>query len=373
MASRRASAVHKSIRPIIKALPLSSREVYVSEPGLDAEEELAFGDGEAAAPTALRFDVATADAGERLDKLLARWMPEVSRSRLRQWIDCGAVRVNGAEVRPRHGVIAGDLVELVPQPAADAAAYLPEPMPLAIVHEDDTILVVDKPAGLVVHPAAGHWSGTLLNGLLAHAPALAGVPRAGIVHRLDADTSGLMVVAKTLAAQTDLVRQLQARSVEREYWAVVLGEPRRKGIIDAPIGRDPRNPLRFRVSQAPNARPARTHYTRLASTAVQGVTLSWLACRLETGRTHQIRVHCEHLGHPLVGDPVYRRGLPSPTADSVWRGFPRQALHACRLGLIHPATGVGVTWFRAPPPDLAGLMVALGFGPTDRPREDGAA
>jgi 23S rRNA pseudouridine1911/1915/1917 synthase len=240
-------------------------------------------------------------------------------------------------------------------------------MALSIVHEDDAIIVIDKPAGLVVHPAAGHWSGTLLNGLLAHAPELAGVPRAGIVHRLDADTSGLMVVARTLAAQTDLVRQLQERTVYREYWAIVLGEPRRSGTIDAAIGRDPRNPLRFRVSHAASARPARTHYTRIASTLHEGVALSWLACRLETGRTHQIRVHLEHLGHPLVGDPVYRRRLPSPTPGSAWRSFPRQALHACRLGLRHPVSDEPMQWFRAPPPDMAELMRALGFGPIDQP------
>ena len=188
-------------------------------------------------------------------------------------------------------------------------------MPLAVLFEDADMLVIDKPPGLVVHPAAGHWSGTLLNGLLAYAPELADVPRAGIVHRLDAGTSGLMVVARTLAAQADLVRQLQARTVRREYWAIVLGEPRRHGTVDAPIGRDPRNPLRFKVSHASSARSARTQYWNLASVRQGNATLSWLACRLDTGRTHQIRVHLEHLGHPLVGDPVYRRRLPSPDAD----------------------------------------------------------
>jgi 23S rRNA pseudouridine1911/1915/1917 synthase len=246
-------------------------------------------------------------------------------------------------------------------------------MPLAIVHEDDAILVVDKPAGLVVHPAAGHWSGTLLNGLLAYAPELAAVPRAGIVHRLDADTTGLMVVARTLAAQTDLVRQLQARTVQREYWAIVLGEPRRNGVIDAPIGRDARNPLRFRVSHATNARAARTLYTRLASVQADGATLSWLACRLETGRTHQIRVHLEYLGHPLVGDPVYRRRLPSPVPEIAWRAFSRQALHACRLGLEHPTTRAPMEWFRVPPDDLSALMHSLGLGPIDRPATPGPA
>ncbi len=351
---------------------MSSPEVYVSVREPDAEDDVGPDGFEGDAALSRRLSVDVGHAGERLDKLLALSMPEVSRSRLKQWIEDGAVRVNGAQVRPRHAVGAGDLIELDPQPAPDAAAYTPEPMALAIVHEDDTILVVDKPPGLVVHPAAGHWSGTLLNGLLAHVPALGGVPRAGIVHRLDAGTSGLMVVAKTLAAQTDLVRQLQARTVQREYWAIVLGEPRRRGTIDAPIGRDPRNPLRFRVSHAASARPARTHYSRVATTQENGVALSWLACRLETGRTHQIRVHCEYLGHPLIGDPVYRRRLPAPAPDVPWRAFPRQALHACRLGLVHPSTGETVAWFRAPPSDLADLMQSLGFAPTDRPIADTA-
>jgi 23S rRNA pseudouridine1911/1915/1917 synthase len=324
-------------------------------------------DADAGEPV-LRFSVDARHSGVRLDKALADLLPEVSRSRLQQWVADGAVRVNGAPVKQRHELLAGDLIELEPQPAPDAAAYLPEPMPLAIVHEDEAIVIVDKPAGLVVHPAAGHWSGTLLNGLLAHDASLADVPRAGIVHRLDADTSGLMVVARTLAAQAHLVRQLQARSVTREYWAVVLGAPAPHGVVDAPIGRDARNPLRFRVSHAASARPARTRYARIASVRDDGVSLSWIACRLESGRTHQIRVHMEYAGHPLVGDPVYRRRLPGRSGDpTAWRGFPRQALHACRLGLVHPSTAEPMAWFRAPPDDLAALMAGLGFGPLDVP------
>jgi len=317
---------------------------------------------------ALRFSVDARHAGTRLDKALAELMPDVSRSRLQQWVAGGAVRVNGAVVRQRQELVLGDLIEIEPQPAPDAKAYAPEPMPLAIVHEDSDILVVDKPPGLVVHPATGHWSGTLLNGLLAHSPQLFDVPRAGIVHRLDADTSGLMVVAKTLAAQSHLVRQLQERSVTREYWAVVLGAPAPTGTVDAPIGRDARNPLRFRVSHATSAKPARTRFAVVAAAQDGTVRLSWLACRLDTGRTHQIRVHMEHIGHPLVGDPVYRRGLPGREGDPrAWRGFTRQALHASRLGLIHPATGRAMTWFRAPAADLADLMTQLGFGPLDEP------
>ena len=356
-------------------LPSTSPQVYgpalVRESDDEAEDEVALGPSEADAPLARSFSVEAAEAGERLDKLLATRVPEVSRSRLKQWIEDGAVRVNGGTVRPRHAVLAGDLVELEPQPAPDAAAFVAEALPLDVVHEDDAIIVVDKPPALVVHPAAGHWSGTLLNRLLFYAPELAQLPRAGIVHRLDAGTSGLMVVARTLHAHTELVRQLQARSVHRAYWAIVLGEPRRSGTVDAPIGRDPRNPLRFRVSHAASARAARTHYTRVATMEQDGAHLSWLALRLETGRTHQIRVHFEYLGHPLVGDPVYRRRLPAPDPGVPWRAFPRQALHACMLGLQHPVSGEAMSWFRPPPDDLAALMRALQFGPIDRPLTEG--
>jgi 23S rRNA pseudouridine1911/1915/1917 synthase len=320
------------------------------------------------ADVAMRFSIDASHAGERLDKALAALIPDISRSRLQHWVASGAVRVNGEAVRQRYTLDVGDLVEIDPPPALDAAVLTPEPMALAVVHEDRDILVIDKPPGLVVHPAAGHWSGTLANGLIAYAPELAELPRAGIVHRLDADTSGLMVVARTLAAHTQLVRQLQQRTVLREYWAVVLGEPAASGTVDAPIGRDPRNPLRFRVSHAVTAKPARTRYRRLRTTAAPGPQLSWVACRLDTGRTHQIRVHMEHIGHPLVGDPLYRRGLPGRVPSAVvWQGFPRQALHACRLELVHPASGQTVGWFRAPPSDLAALMRGLGFRPLDRP------
>ena len=317
--------------------------------------------GAAANVRDLNFDVGTAEVGERLDKALAGRMPEVSRSRLKNWIEAGAVRVNGTEVRPRYLLQCDDRVELEPPIEPEASAFVAEHMPLEIVYEDASLLVIDKPAGLVMHPAAGHWSGTLLNGLLAYAPELARLPRAGIVHRLDADTSGVLVVARTAEAQLDLVRQLQARSVEREYWALVLGRPPKSGTVDAAIGRDRRNPLRFRVSTAADAKPARTHYSTRATVKAAGVALSWVTCRLETGRTHQIRVHMEHLGFPLIGDPVYRQRLPARDAASLWRGFERQALHAYRLGLIHPATEEQMRWTRPPPGDMTGLMSELGF------------
>jgi 23S rRNA pseudouridine1911/1915/1917 synthase len=333
-------------------------------------------DGELPLPQ--RFSVTAAHAGLRVDKVLALLLPEVSRSRIRQWIEADAVRVNGAVPRPRDEVAEGDVIDLDPPPAPETLAFRPEPMPLAIVHEDDEIIVIDKPPGLVVHPAAGNWSGTLANGLLAHDAQLAELPRAGIVHRLDAGTSGLMVVARTLRAQTDLVRQLQARSVTREYWAIVFGETPPEGTIDAPIGRDPRNPLRFKVSRAASARPARTHFRRVQTVEADGLKLSWIACRLDTGRTHQIRVHLESIGHPLVGDPVYRKAAPSRPARrepeqprraeaAAWARFDRQALHACRLALDHPASGERMAWFSAPPPDMRALMRSLGLRDVGRP------
>ena len=320
----------------------------------------------------LHLRVTAAHDGWRLDRALAELMPTTSRSRLQQWIVGGAVKVTPARpapLRQRDPVFQGDLLQVMPVVPPEQTAFAAEPMALSIVHEDDAIIVLDKPPGLVVHPAAGHWQGTLLNGLLAYDPKLGRLPRAGIVHRLDADTSGLMVVARTLQAQTDLVRQLQARTVAREYWAVVTGEAPLQGTIAAPIGRDPRNPLRFAVSRAPSARDACTHFRRVQVVQVDGRRFSWVACRLETGRTHQIRVHLESIGHPLVGDPLYRRGRPVIGRNSdlpLWASFSRQALHACRLGLRHPVSGDDVHWFRKPPPDMRGLMKDLGLPRTDR-------
>jgi 23S rRNA pseudouridine1911/1915/1917 synthase len=276
------------------------------------------------------------------------------------------VRLNDAAARPRAIVYAGDRVEVCERALPETTAFHPEPIAFPIVWEDETILVVDKPAGLVVHPGAGNWSGTLLNGLLAYDPRLAAVPRAGIVHRLDAGTSGLMVVARTPAAQWDLVRQLAARTVVREYWALVAGTVAPSLTIAAAIDRDPRNPLRFRVSQGASARPARTYVRRLAewNAAAPGaapIPVSWIACRLDTGRTHQIRVHLESVGHPLIGDPVYRRHLPSALTTQSWMARP--ALHACRLELVHPERRVAMGWSSAPPADMSTWMRAMGARP----------
>lgn len=305
--------------------------------------------------------------GERLDKALAKLLPDYSRSRLQQWIDAGAVRVGGAAVRPRAAVCGGDRIEVVPQRADDENAFVAEPIDLDVVYEDDTLLVINKPAGLVVHPAAGNWSGTVLNGLLHRYPQSAGLPRAGIVHRLDKETSGLMVVARTLPAQTDLVRQLQARTVKRTYLALVWGETPEAGTIDAPIGRDPRDRTRMAIIETASGKPARTHFKTLDVVDLGRAQVSLVQCQLETGRTHQIRVHFESEGHPLLGDPVYtrnfRRGRSQTIKAPLPAPFARQALHAVRLGLVHPASGHSVHWHAGVPDDLAELMEALEMDP----------
>jgi 23S rRNA pseudouridine1911/1915/1917 synthase len=316
----------------------------------------------------VRFTVTAGHGGWRLDRAVAACLPSVSRSRIQVWIGQGGARINSSLARARDRVVPGDQVEIDVRASPEAAAFKPEPMNLAILYEDEQLIVIDKPAGLVVHPGAGNWSGTLLNGLLAHRPELSAVPRAGIVHRLDAGTSGLMVVAKTVPAQLDLVRQLQQRTVVREYWAIVTGAAPSAGTIEAALSRDPRNPLRFRVSMRAGARFARTRYRRIARSEAAagqvGVALSWLACRLDTGRTHQIRVHLESIGHPLVADPLYSKRRPVTGGAAL--GLQRQALHACRLSLRHPEQARTMTWFRAPPEDLRALMRSVGFE-SDRP------
>jgi 23S rRNA pseudouridine1911/1915/1917 synthase len=287
-----------------------------------------------------------ADAvGKRFDAALALALPQYSRSRLKTWIDAGRVEVDGGIALATRRVRGGEHVVVRAEVNPREIAFAAEPIALSIVDEDDALIVVDKPAGLVVHPGSGNWEGTLLNALLHHAPQLAGVPRAGIVHRLDKDTSGLLVVAKTLAAQTALVRQLQARTVTREYVALAAGDIAKGGTVDAPIGRHPTR--RTTMAVVATGKPARTHYEVVERFA--DATL--LRCRLETGRTHQIRVHLAALGHPLVGDPAYGRKGPIP--------FARQALHAASLALIHPVSGRERKWDSPLPPDFRGLLAAL--------------
>ncbi|GAB4177430.1 MAG: hypothetical protein Fur0039_20800 [Rhodocyclaceae bacterium] len=263
----------------------------------------------------------------------------------------GKVRLGECAGQPRMRVWGGERILVMPDPEAAQLASRPEPIALAVLHEDDFLLVVDKPAGLVVHPGNGNPCGTLLNALLYHSPQLARLPRAGIVHRLDKDTSGLLVVAKTLEAHTELVRQLQARTVSRRYLAVVAGLARREGVVDAAIGRHPRQ--RTRMAVVAGGRAARTHYRVIERLA--GASL--LECALETGRTHQIRVHMASIGHPLLGDPVYGRRRSDPRSDPF--SFPRQALHAWRLALRHPGSGEPTEWESAPPADLRELIARL--------------
>lgn len=301
-------------------------------------------------------------AGERLDKVLAKVFPEFSRSRLQSWIEAQRVHVDGKPAKVRQPVPLNATIELVPDLLPEQLAFTPEPVPLEIVYEDETIVVINKPAGLVVHPAAGNWSGTVLNGLLhRYGDAAAGLPRAGIVHRLDKETSGLMVVARTLAAQTDLVRQLQARTVKRRYVALVWGGMPEEGTIDAPIGRDPRERTRMAVVTGASGKPARTHFRRVATVVWERQPVTAIHCDLETGRTHQIRVHCAHTGHPLLGDPVYGRARGKRSVTPLPGGFARQALHAWRLGLVHPETRRTMQWRADVPDDLAALCEALGF------------
>ncbi|MBU9293037.1 RluA family pseudouridine synthase [Burkholderia multivorans] len=310
-------------------------------------------------------------AGERLDKALAQLFPEFSRSRLQSWIDAQRVRVDGAPAKIRQPVPLGATIELVPDLLPEQLAFTPEPVPLDIVYEDDALVVINKPAGLVVHPAAGNWSGTILNGLLhRYGDAAAGLPRAGIVHRLDKETSGLMVVARTLAAQTDLVRQLQARTVKRRYFALVWGAMPDEGTIDAPIGRDPRERTRMAVVTGASGKPARTHFRTVDTCLWQRQPVSAIQCDLETGRTHQIRVHCSHVGHPLLGDPIYGRARGKRSVAPLPGGFARQALHAWRLGLVHPVTGSAMQWRCPLPDDMTALVEALGFGQNDEEFDD---
>jgi 23S rRNA pseudouridine1911/1915/1917 synthase len=331
---------------------------------LDLDEDLE-GDFIAASPQASAPPITlelTADAcGQRLDKVIAGLVPEYSRARLQLWIDSGHVTVDGKPARGKDTVYGDETVVILPQAAPEDEAYKAEPIALDIVHEDEHILVVNKPAGLVVHPGAGNWSGTLLNGLLHHCPDLLKVPRAGIVHRLDKDTSGLMVVGKTLASQTDLVRQLQARTVKREYYALVWGTPHLSGTIDAPMGRSQKDRVKMAVTASLTAKPAITHYARLAQGDLERRPVSLVRCRLETGRTHQIRVHMQHLGFPLVGDTVYGKQHLAPF-------FHRQALQARRLGLVHPGTGEPCEWTVPLADDFAELIARAGIEePQDLP------
>ncbi|TQV71205.1 23S rRNA pseudouridine(1911/1915/1917) synthase RluD [Exilibacterium tricleocarpae] len=299
-------------------------------------------------------------AGVRLDQAAAELFPDFSRSRLQAWIKAGALRVNGAAARPRDKLLGGEALSLCAQ-LQQQGDWEAQDMALDVVYEDAELLVVNKPANLVVHPAAGNRSGTLLNALLHRVPALTELPRAGIVHRLDKDTTGLMVVAKSLPAHTSLVAQLQARSVSREYEAVVQGALTGGGNVEAPIGRHPKQ--RKKMAVVAGGKAAVTHYRVLERFAGH----THVRLRLETGRTHQIRVHMAHIGYPLVGDATYGGRLRLPKQASAvltecLRDFPRQALHAAGLGLQHPASGELLHWRAPRPDDFERLLAVLHSG-----------
>jgi 23S rRNA pseudouridine1911/1915/1917 synthase len=325
-----------------------------SELDIDAELALHDDDDDGLAP--IELALSPEHCGQRLDKVISGLVPQFSRGRLQTWITDGFVTVDGKTAKSTKDTVYGDeKIVILPQPEPEDEAFKPEPLELNIVFEDDHLIVVNKPAGLVVHPGNGNWSGTLLNGLLHHYPQLSGVPRAGIVHRLDKDTSGLMVVGKTLAAQTDLVRQLAARTVKREYFALVWGTPRISGTIDAAMGRHSRDRVKMAVSTGMGSKPAITHYSLISSGKLgEGRPVSLVQCRLETGRTHQIRVHMQSIGFPLVGDTVYGK---QHLADY----FPRQALQARRLGLVHPHTGEQCEWMVPLASDFAELLARAGI------------
>jgi 23S rRNA pseudouridine1911/1915/1917 synthase len=289
-------------------------------------------------------------AGQRLDQVLADLLPDFSRSRLAGFIKDGAVSVDGAPAQPKTKLIGGETIVATLAPREEELAFTPEDISLDIVFEDDSVLVIDKPAGLVVHPAAGNWSGTLLNCVLFHHPGAARIPRAGIVHRLDKDTSGVMVVAKTEAAQVALVKQLQARTVSRTYVALVRGYVQQEGTVDAPIGRHPHQRTKMAVLKRDDVggKAAITHYRVIDRFNYHTL----VECKLETGRTHQIRVHMQSINAPLEGDPLYGGTMTgiNPAAREIIRAFGRQALHARRLAFDHPVSGKQVQ-FEAPIPE----------------------
>ncbi|MEK6749911.1 MAG: 23S rRNA pseudouridine(1911/1915/1917) synthase RluD [Pseudomonadota bacterium] len=298
--------------------------------------------------------------GQRLDQVLATLFPDYSRSRLQQWLREGRVRVDGAlQEVPKFKVLGGEQIELrVPEELPATAAWKPQAIALDIVYEDADVIVINKRAGLVVHPAAGNYEGTLINALLAHAPEMAGLPRAGLIHRLDKDTTGLLVAARNLPAHHHLTQALQARDVKRFYLAVVNGEFTAGGTVDAPLDRHPVD--RKRRAVVPGGRPAVTHY-RIEE---RFRTHTLLRCQLETGRTHQIRVHMAHIHHPIVGDPVYggRLRIPrgaGPELMRFLRNFSRQALHAVQLGFTLPKSGEYMEWQVPVPQDMLDLMQIL--------------
>jgi 23S rRNA pseudouridine1911/1915/1917 synthase len=295
-------------------------------------------------PQVIEFDLPIELRGERIDKAIAKVIPSYSRSRIQQWIEAGLVFDNERQIQAKDHAMGMEHLKISIPPDPQNSAYHAEDLPLHVVYNDSDIAMIFKPYGMVVHPAAGNWSGTLLNALLHHFPECSEVPRAGIVHRLDKDTSGLLVIAKNLEAQHSLVQQLQSRSMERKYIALVWGKTPLNKVIHGAIGRDSKDRLKMSL-QASGGKDATTHLTTLYHASFEDKPISLVSCQLETGRTHQIRVHLESLGHALVNDPIYKNKIPHQTALVLKNQLlehdiqlPGQFLHAGLLGLLHPRT-----------------------------------
>ncbi|WP_086931198.1 23S rRNA pseudouridine(1911/1915/1917) synthase RluD [Agarilytica rhodophyticola] len=302
--------------------------------------------------------VSAQHSGSRFDQVAASLFPGFSRARIQSWIKSGELTIDGRKAKPKTK-LAGNEHLVLEATLVPEGEWQAQDIPINVVYEDTSIIVVNKPSDLVVHPASGNWDGTLLNGLLFRFPELEAVPRAGIVHRLDKDTSGLMVVARTLEAQNALVSQLQARTVTREYRAIAMGICEPKGVVDKAIGRHPAHRTKMATVDS-GGKPAITHFERLES--FEG--FSYLSLKLETGRTHQIRVHMAYLGHALLGDTVYNKGFTAQQLNKdqhlhYLSAFPRQALHAIKLGLIHPDTGLYCEWQSELPEDFSAILAYL--------------
>lgn len=335
----------------------TSKQPLATRPDPDDDQEPASTDASA---ETLVID-ATGGHGQRLDQFLAKRLDGVSRTRIQRWIELGAVRVDGQLRLPAKRLDGFERIEVNPQPHDSDNAFAPDPVPLDIVYRDEDVVVIHKPAGLVTHPAPGNWRNTLMNGLLHADRKAARLPRAGIVHRLDRDTSGLLVCARSERAFASLVSQLEQRQMGRRYLAIACGTTAAHGMVDARIGRDERNRLRMAVVQEPAGKSARTHYWRLSE--APDAAASAILCKLESGRTHQIRVHLAHIGHPLAGDALY--------GGKALHGVGRQALHAWQLDFLHPADGENRRFLAPIPDDLRQLADALGLELPDVPPECG--
>ncbi len=306
----------------------------------------------------LEATVLSEQAGMRLDKVASKLFLDYSRARLQQWIETGELTLDGEVKKPKEKVLAGQRIKIETTLEAVIPWKAQAQVPITPIFEDDDILVVNKPPNLVVHPAAGHAEGTLVNAILHHAPVCEHLPRAGIIHRLDKDTSGLLIIAKSLPAHTHLIQAMQAREIKRLYQTLVQGTPMQEGTVDAPIGRHPKQ--RKKMAVVDNGKPAITHYKTLEH--FEGFTL--LQVQLETGRTHQIRVHMAHIHHPIIGDQTYagRTKFPKHCADALkiaLEQFKRQALHAWQLSLKHPITGEKLAFEASLPDDFAHLLTIL--------------